>query len=210
MDSSTSSIVRPSAPSPLATVEAREAEITSLLMAWNQGEGAALEHLMPLVVQELREIARRFFRRESLDHTLQPTAVVNELYLRMASYRRVSWKSRSHFFACAADAMRKILIDHSRMRRAKKRGNGTRPLPLDEVPEIEIPRGYDFLELDDALQRLAELDPRQERVVVLRVFAGLTHQEIAKTLGITTRTVKRDWRVARLWLHQELDPGSGS
>lgn len=181
-------------------------DITRLLLDWSGGDEDALERLMPLVVRELRSIADRYFQREASGHTLQPTAIVNELYLRFVNRRRVSWKNRAHFFGFAADTMRKILVDHARARRAKKRGDGIRPLPLDEVTEVDQLQSFDFLGLDDALRRLAEIDPRQERVVVLRVFAGLTNEEIAENLGITSRTVKRDWRTARLWLHKELEP----
>ncbi len=181
-------------------------EVTRILIAWSEGDKSALEKLIPLVEKELRGIAERYFGREDSGHTLQPTALVNELYLRLVVRRRVSWKNRAHFFGFAADTMRKILVDHARRRRAVKRGAGVRPLPLDEVTEVEAPQTFDFQGLDDALRRLAEVDPRQERVVVLRVFAGLTNEEIAEVLGVTSRTVKRDWRTARLWLHKELDP----
>ncbi|MCP3964584.1 MAG: sigma-70 family RNA polymerase sigma factor [bacterium] len=181
-------------------------EITRRLIAWSEGDESALERLMPLVEKELRRIAERYFEREDSGHTLQPTALVNELYLRLVGRRRVSWNNRAHFFGFAADTMRKILVDHARIRRAEKRGKGVRPLPLDYVTEVEAPQPFDFPALDQALRRLAEIDPRQERVVVLRAFTGLTHEEIAGVLGVTSRTVKRDWRTARLWLHKELKP----
>lgn len=181
-------------------------EITCLLVAWGDGDESALNRLMPAVAAELRRIAERYFQREDSGHTLQPTALVNELYLRLVDRRSVNWKNRAHFFGFAADTMRHILVDHARARRAAKRGEGVRPRPIDEVTAIVAPQTFDFLGLDAALRRLARLDPRQERVVVLRVFAGLTHEEIAGNLGVTSRTVKRDWRTARLWLHKELEP----
>jgi len=188
-------------------MEDEKSEITRLLIAWSEGEEDALERLMPLVIDELRRIAERYFQRESSGHTLQPTALVNELYMRLADRRRVSWKNRAHFFGFAADSMRKILVDHARVRRAEKRGDGVRPLPLDEVTPIGVtPKSADLIDFEEALIRLERMDPRQAQVVKLRVFTGLTNEEIAEILGLTSRTVKRDWRTARLWLHRELDP----
>ena len=189
------------------SMEDEKTEITRLLIAWSDGEEGALERLMPLVVDELRRIAERYFQRESSGHTLQPTALVNELYMRLADRRRVSWKNRAHFFGFAADSMRKILVDHARLRRAEKRGDGVRPLPLDEVTPVSVaPKSADLIDFEEALIRLEKMDPRQAQVVKLRVFTGLTNEEIAEVLGLTSRTVKRDWRTARLWLHRELEP----
>ena len=181
-------------------------EITDLLLAWSDGDEHALERLIPLVVEELRSIAKRCFHREDSGHTLQPTALVNEVYLRLVDRRSVSWKNRGHFFGFAAQTMRRILVDHVRIRGAEKRGDGIKPLPIDEVTEIESPRNAELVAVDEALRELAEIDPRQARVVELRLFAGLTHEEIAEALGVTSRTVKRDWRTARLWLHRKLKP----
>ncbi len=182
-------------------------EITRLLIEWNEGDGTALERLMPKVVVELRKIAGRFFEHEDSGHTLQPTAVVSELYLRLVGRRRVSWKNRAHFFGFAAQSMRRILVDHARRKKTLSRGKGAPHLSLDEISEPEVASSsVDLFEIDDALRRLAELDPRQAKVAELRLFAGLTHEEIAEILDVTARTVKRDWHHARLWLRQELEP----
>lgn len=181
-------------------------EVTDLLIAWSDGDRSALGRLMPLVVGELRNIANRCFDREDSGHTLQPTALVNEIYLRLIDRRRVSWKNRAHFFGFAAQTMRRILVDHARIRRAEKRGDGIKPLPIDEITELAAPRNVELVAVDDALRQLARVDPRQAQVVELRLFAGLTHEEIAEVLDVTSRTVKRDWRTARLWLHRELEP----
>lgn len=184
-------------------------EITRLLVEWSKGDETALERLMPMVTDELRRIAGRYFERESPGHTLQPTALVNELYLRLVGRRQVSWKNRAQFFGFAAQSMRRILVDHARHRNASIHGDGVRPLSLDEISEPEAPsnRGLldRILDVDAALKRLAELDPRQAKVAELRLFADLTHAEIGEVLEVTSRTVKRDWRVARLWLHRELE-----
>ncbi len=179
-------------------------EVTCLLLAWTDGDRAALERLMPLVEQELRRIARRYFDREHRGHTLQPTALVNEVYLRLVDRRSVQWKNRAHFFGFAAQMMRRILVDHARIAHAEKRGDGKRALSLEEITDLPIRSDSDLIALDDALESLAEVDGRQARVVELRYFAGLTNAEIGEALGISTRTVKREWRTARLWLHQEL------
>jgi RNA polymerase sigma factor (TIGR02999 family) len=183
-------------------------EITDWLLAWSDGDQNALEHLMPMVERELRRMARRYFERENSNHTLQPTALVNELYLRLLGRRSVQWKNRAHFFGFSAQMMRRILVDHARIRRAEKRGDGLRNLSLEEVSDVSLQHNPDLVALDDALKTLAAFDPRQARVVELRYFAGLDNEEIAEVLGISTRTVKREWRTARLWLHQELSQGS--
>lgn len=188
-------------------MDQERSEITRHLAAWSEGDEDALERLMPLVIDELRQIADRYFSRESSGHTLQPTALVNELYMRLADRRKVSWKNRAHFFGFAADSMRRILVDHARVRRAAKRGDGQRPLPLDEITPVAVgPKSANLIDFEEALVRLEKIDPRQAQVVKLRVFTGLTNEEIATILGLTSRTVKRDWRTARLWLHRELEP----
>ena len=179
-------------------------KITGLLDAWSVGDRTALERLLPLVIDDLRRIACRVFEGESCGHTLQPTAVVNELFLRLVDRHQVSWKNRAQFFGFAAQAMRHVLIDHARTRRAIKRGDGERPMPLENAGEVRISPTFDLIAFDQACHRLAKIDPRQASVVEMRLFAGLEHEEIAGVLGVTSRTVKRDWRTARLWLHRQL------
>ena len=177
-------------------------EITALLGDWSDGDEEALARLMPLVFDELRQLARGHFRRESAGHTLQPTALVNEVYMRLVEQRQVQWDNRSQFFAFAAILMRRILVDHAKARRTAKRGGGVQKLPLNEaLAAAELPADVDVLALDEALDALGELDARQARVVELRFFAGLTHEEIADVLDVSLSTVKRDWRTARLWLY---------
>lgn len=180
-----------------------EGEITKLLAEWSYGDADALAQLMPLVFDELRQLARSQFRRESEGHTLQPTALVNEVYMRLVEQRRVQWDNRAQFFAFAAILMRRILVDHAKARRTAKRGGDVQKLPLKEaLAAAETPRQVDVLALDEALDALTEIDPRQARVVEMRFFAGLTHEEIADVLDVSLSTVKRDWRTARLWLYR--------
>lgn len=186
-----------------------EDEVTRLLEAWNQGDPQALEKLMPLVFDDLRSIARRYFAREDPDHTLQTTALVNELYLRLAGRDSVRWKSASHFFGSAANMIRQLLVDHARHRDAAKRGGGDPRIPLPE--DFPVPTGLtieELLALDEALHRLQELNPRQAQVVELKHFSGLTIAEIAEVLGVRLTTVKADWRLAKAWLKRELGNGS--
>jgi RNA polymerase sigma factor (TIGR02999 family) len=181
------------------------ADVTQLLRDWGRGDPAALEKLIPLVFEDLREIAGRLFRRENEAHTLQPTALVSEVYLRLLDQRAVHWQNREQFFAVAALLMRRILVDHAKGRGAAKRGAGVPRLPLDEAiqaPERQL--GLDFIGLDEALSKLAAIDARQSRIVELRFFVGLSHYEIAELLGISVTTVKREWRTAKLWLYREL------
>ena len=177
-------------------------EITRLLEAWGAGSEQALDDLMPLVYSELRTIAARQLRGERSDHTLQATALVNEAFLRLVDQNRVKWMSRGQFFAVAATAMRRILVDYARRRKAQKRGGNPRKVPLDDI-EIAVAPGVDLLELDDCLIRLENLDPRQARVVELRFFAGCTMEEIAEVLESSASTVKRQWRLARVWLRAQ-------
>lgn len=179
-------------------------DVTELLLEWGEGDEHALKRLIPLVEVELRRIAKRYMRREARNHTLQPTALVNELFLKLVDQRRVQWKNRAHFFGSAANIMRRILVDHARIRDAAKRGQGAKALSLDEISEAAAKTEVDLLALDDALSSLADVDPRQSRIVELRYFTGLGHQEIGEVLGISARTVRREWRTARLWLHQEM------
>ncbi len=182
-------------------------DVTELLLDWGKGDADALERLVPLVEAELRQIARRYMRRESGGHTLQPTALVNELYLKLVDQRRVRWQNRAHFYGSAANIMRRILVDHARARDAAKRGRGAKPVSLQEISDVPEKADIDLIALDDALESLAEVDPRQSRIVELRYFAGLGHREIGEVLEISDRTVRREWRTARLWLHQEMRRG---
>ncbi len=182
--------------------------LTGMLQAWAKGDLEARDRLLPIVYGELRKQAARQLRGERAGHTLQPTALVHEVYLRLAPPRRVPWESRAEFFAAAAQAMRRILVDHARKRAtAKRAGNWTRvELPADVA--IAGKNELDLLALDDALDRLAALDPRHARIVELRFFGGLSVPETASVLKVSTATVKRDWALARAWLHRRLEvPG---
>jgi RNA polymerase sigma-70 factor, ECF subfamily len=182
-------------------------DITNLLMAWGGGDKAALDRLMPLVYQELRRLARRQMRREREGNTLQTTALVNEAYLRLVDYERVQARDRTHFLAIAAQAMRRILIERARSRRSDKRGSNLQKISLDEIAEVADARAADLLALDEALQALSTFDPRKAQLVELRYFGGLTIEETANVLGVSTPTVERDWRTARIWLHKEISQG---
>lgn len=179
-------------------------EVTKLLLDWSEGNPQALAKLMPLVCDELRTLARRYLNREVRGHTLQPTALVNEVYLRLHGRKRVHWKNRAHFFGFAAQTMRRILVDHARGQKTSKRGDGGHVLPLDEALDLAVQQHTDLVALDEALKVLAEMDPRQAQIVDLRFFVGLTVEECAAVLGIGTATVKREWQLARLWLFREI------
>ena len=180
-------------------------EVTGLLLAWNLGDDAALEKLMPLVYGELRRLAGLHFRREGPGHTLQPTAVVHEAYFRLIDQTRVTWKNRGHFFAIASQAMRRILIDHARSRGAQRRGGRDQRVTLDVgVASPEPVADMDLLALDEALVRLRDLDADQARIVELRFFGGLSIEETAEALETSPSTVKREFRSARAWLFREL------
>jgi RNA polymerase sigma factor (TIGR02999 family) len=183
---------------------ATPAQVTQLLQEWSAGDPTALERLMPLVFKDLRQMARRYFQGEAPGHTLQPTALVSELYFRLRGQHVVQWQNREQFFGVAALLMRRILADYGKGRKAKKRGEGAVKVPLEEVLDLAEARNLDVVALDEALSRLAELDPRQARIVELRFYIGLTHEEIAELLDIGLTTVKREWNIARLWLHREL------
>jgi RNA polymerase sigma factor (TIGR02999 family) len=180
-------------------------QVTELLLAWGDGDQAALEQLIPLVHAELRRIAARYMARERAGHTLQPTALVNEVYVRLVDVDRVKWQNRAHFLAVSSRLMRRILVDFARARGYQKRGAGVRHVPIDEGAIIDIGRGHDVLALDDALDALARVDARQTQIVVMRFFGGLTNDEIAGALGISAATVMRDWKLAKAWLLCELD-----
>lgn len=188
-------------------------QVTELLLAWSDGDRSAYERLVPLVYRELHEMAQRHLRRERSDHTLQPTALVNEAYLRLVDQSAARWRNRSQFLGVAAQAMRRILVDHARGRAAQKRGGDAVRTALGE-PEGDAtaldglvataPRDVELIDLDDALRALGALDPTLVRVVELRHFAGLTIEEAAEALGVSPATVKRDWVTARAWLFQRL------
>jgi RNA polymerase sigma factor (TIGR02999 family) len=182
--------------------------ITAKLARWREGHREALDDLLPLVHAELRRCARAHLRKERLGHSLDPTALVNEAYLRLGGYQRVSWQDRAHFFAVASGIMRRVLVDHARRRRAAKRGGPADPVTLSESHLRGSAVNVDLLALDEALTRLGEMDPRQCAVVEMRYFGGLTDQEVAEVLGMSAATVKRDWRVARLWLRRRLTAAS--
>jgi RNA polymerase sigma factor (TIGR02999 family) len=177
--------------------------LTDLLRAWGRGNESALNQLVPVVYAELHRLARRLMRGERNGHTLQTTALVNEAYLRLIDLRRVRWQNRAHFFAMSARVMRRILVDHARSQQSAKRGGGARKIPYDEGL-IAFERGLDLVALDDALRALAAIDPRKSKVVEMRFFAGFSVDETAAALHVAPETVMRDWRVAKAWLHREL------
>lgn len=179
--------------------------ITQMLRAWGDGSREALDELFPHVYNELRRQAARSLRHERPNHSLQTTALVHEAYLKLVDQRNVDWQSRSHFFAVAAQAMRRILIDYAKSRNRAKRGGANENLPLEEAFLAKAEEtNVDLIALDEALSRLAEFDPQQERIVELRYFCGLSLEETAKTLDISRATASRDWEVAKAWLHREM------
>ena len=180
-------------------------QVTDLLLAWGDGDQAALDQLIPLVHAELRRIATRHMARERAGHTLQPTALVNEVYVRLVDVDRVKWQNRAHFLAVSSRLMRRILVDFARSRSYRKRGGAVERVAFDDNAVIDIGRGHDVLALDDALDALARVDARQSQIVVMRFFAGLTNDEIASAMGISAATVMRDWKLAKTWLLRELD-----
>jgi RNA polymerase sigma factor (TIGR02999 family) len=186
-------------------LESDPSEVTRLLFELKTGNRAAEEQLIPLVYGELRRIASNRLRNESIHHSLQPTALVHEAYLRLTRIEQVDWQSRSHFFAVSATLMRRILVDHARANQARKRGDGIGTISLEDAIFAAPDREPEILALDDALERLAQLDERQSKIVELRFFAGMSEEETAHVLGISTRTVKRDWRTAKAWLFAELN-----
>ena len=180
------------------------ARITQLLVAWSDGKAEAIDELLPLVYSELRRLASRYLRHERTGHTLQPTALVHEAYMRLVDQRKVRWRSRAHFFGISAQIMRRILVDHARAHRAEKRGAGWEHVPL---VEDRLPSGADDVDvvaLDEALNGLATVDPQQARIVELRYFGGLTIEEVAEVTRISAATVVREWTMAKAWLRAEL------
>lgn len=178
--------------------------ITQLLQQWSDGDERALDRLTPLVYDELRQQAARYLRRERRAHTMQTTALINEAYLRLIDAREVRWQGRAHFFGIAANLMRRILVDHARRRDAEKRGGSQIRLTLDQTIAPAAQPDVDVLAIDEALTRLAAVDEQQAQIVELRFFSGLSVEETAAALGISPRTVKRDWSVARAWLRREI------
>ena len=181
-------------------------DVTGLLLSWRQGDATALDHLVPLVYDELRRLARRHLRREPPEHALQATALVHEVYLRLMKVDRLTLNNRTHFFGVAAVLMRQILVDHARRQRADKRGGHVTIVSLDDVSPSTQPASVDVLALDHALEALSALDARQGRVVELRFFAGLSIEETAEVLGVSTATVEREWVLAKAWLYRRLSP----
>lgn len=180
-------------------------DITEILQGWSQGRREALDAIVPLVYEELRRQARRHLRRERAGHTLQTTALVNEAYLKLIDQRNVNWQNRAHFFGIAAGLMRRILVDYAKTKQRLKRGGGADNLQFDEALMIETPKeNLDLMALNEALDHLAALDEQQARIVELRYFGDLTIEETAEVLGVSTATVKRNWNMARAWLHHEL------
>ncbi len=179
--------------------------VTGLLRAWSDGDDGALERLLPLVEAELRRLARGYMGRERRGHTLQATALVNEAFLRLTDARRLRWQDRAHFLGISARLMRRVLVDHARSRGYQKRGGGAQQVTLDEALVVSPEPAVDLVALDRALETLAATDARKSRVIELRFFGGLSVEEAAEVLHVSTDTVKRDWRLAKLWLLRELE-----
>jgi len=179
-------------------------EITELLVAWGSGDESALNRLMPIVYDELRRLAHRYMSHERPGHTLQTTALVNEAYLRLVSWREVRWQNRAHFFAVSAQMMRRILVDFARDRKYLKRGGGALRVSLADADSLTEQRSADLVALDEALTALAEVDRRKAQVVEMRFFGGLSVEEVAEVLKVSKETVMRDWRLAKVWLLREL------
>ena len=182
-------------------------DISGLLRAWSDGDQSALDRLTPIVYDELHRLARRYMKHERPGHSLQTSALVNEAYLRLVDYERMEWQNRAHFFAVSAQLMRRILVDHAR-RHNLKRGGGVEHVALEEAAVVGGGQGPDLVALDDAMNTLARIDPRKVQVVEMRFFGGLSVEETAEVLKVSTITVKRDWRAARAWLYRELTGGT--
>jgi len=180
-------------------------EVTALLQAWSGGDQAAFDKLTPVIYNELRRLARHYMARERRDHTLQPTALVHEAYMRLADFQRLHWKNRVHFFAISSQVMRRVLVDSARSRERRKRGGNPERLSLDECPNLGQQHDAALIALDDALTALASSDARKSRVVEMKFFGGLRTEEIAGSLQVSPDTVLRDWKLAKLWLLRELN-----
>ena len=188
----------------MAAGESSASDATRVLAELAAGDQAAAQRLLPMIYDEFRALAARYLGRERAGHTLEPTALVHEAYMRLVDQSRVNWQGRTHFFAVGAQLMRRILVDHARHKHRVKRGGGRQRITLDEHVAISPQRDEDLLALDEALQKLAELDPRQAQVVELRFFGGLSVEEVATVLGVSKRTVEADWTMVRAWLRREL------
>ena len=188
-------------------VEPAVGEISMLLRAWSDGDQSALERLTPIVYHELHRLARRYMKRERPGHSLQTSALVNEAYMRLVDYKRMQWQNRAHFFAVSAQVMRRILVEHAR-RHNVKRGGGVQHISLDQAAVVGGGEDVDLVALDDAMLTLARIDPRKVQVVEMRFFGGLSVEETAEVLKVSTVTVKRDWRAASAWLYRELTGGT--
>jgi RNA polymerase sigma factor (TIGR02999 family) len=180
-------------------------EMTQLLLDWRRGDKAALDKLMPLVYDELRRLAAHYLRREREDHTLQPTALVHEAYVRLIDQSHMDWKNRAHFFGVAAQVMRHILVDYARSHKAAKRGSGQREMSLDEAAVYSVERATDLVALDEALEALAAIDGRKGQAIELRYFGGLDIEEISEVLDISVATVRRDLRLAEAWIYRQIN-----
>jgi RNA polymerase sigma factor (TIGR02999 family) len=179
-------------------------QVTQLLVDWSNGNSEALNELIPHIYQELKRLARYHMRRERADHTLQTSALVNEAYIRLVDYKKMRWQDRAHFLAVAAQAMRRILVDHARGHDRAKRGGDARKVSLDEAAMLADVQAADMVALDAALMKLAELDRRKSQIVELRYFGGLNIDETAEVVGVSSATVKREWNTAKIWLHREI------
>jgi RNA polymerase sigma factor (TIGR02999 family) len=179
-------------------------QVTQLLRDWSAGNAEARDQLVGLVYAPLRDIAQRHLQRERDGHTLQPTALVNELYLRLIDQRQVQWHDRTHFFAVAAQVMRRILVDHARRKKSDKRGGGVTPLTIGAALEVAAAENFDVVALDTALENLAQVYPQQAKIVELRFYGGLTIDETAEAMGISAATVSREWTMARAWLRRAM------
>ena len=178
--------------------------ITRMLIDWSKGDPEAPARLMPLVYEELRQLARQYIQQERPDHTLQATGLVHEAYLRLVDQKTTTWQNRAHFLGVAAQIMRRILVDYARAHRAEKRGGTWDKLAFDEALALAVPRSINLIALDDALKDLLAFDPQQSQIVELRFFGGLTNEEIGEVLDVSPSTVKREWRIAKAWLRREI------
>ena len=179
-------------------------DVTAMLQAWSEGDARAFDEVAPLIYSELRRLARGYMRQESPGHTLETGALLNEAYLRLADWKNVRWANRAHFYGVAAQIMRRVLVDYARSKGYQKRGAGDRPLALNEAALAMAERGPDLIALDEALERLAQLDERKGKVVELRFFGGLSVDEMAAVLHVSPFTVIRDWNFSKVWLHREM------
>lgn len=175
-------------------------EITRLLQSWSDGDEQALEKVTPVLYKELHRMAHRYMRQERAGHTLQTTALINEAYLRLIGWKNVHWRNRAHFFGVSAQLMRKILVDFARSRNYAKRGAGAQVVTFEDGPDLSRDRARDILALDEALQRLSTIDPRKSRIVELRFFGGLNLEETAEVVKVSSRTIRREWELAKVWL----------